>query len=204
MTAGVPETHLDAWRALLNAHTSVVAHAEEALAAAELPPLAWYDVLWAIRRAPARRIRMAELASSLTISRGGLTKLADRLENAGLIRREPADTDGRGLYAVLTDRRKHDAAPNVAGLLPSAPRDIRLSDQQRGSRTHRRRPQPHQRTPRACSAPPVPISWRPCWIAPCGPVGASVPDTVMPSTARHAPLASLRVGYALGSGGDGR
>jgi DNA-binding MarR family transcriptional regulator len=102
MSSGVPETHLGAWRAVLNAHTSVVAHAEEALAAAELPPLAWYDVLWAIRRAPKRRIRMAELASSLTISRGGLTKLADRLENAGLIRREPADTDGRGLYAVLT------------------------------------------------------------------------------------------------------
>jgi DNA-binding MarR family transcriptional regulator len=93
---------LDAWRALLNAHTSVIARAEEALAAAELPPLAWYDVLWSIRRAPARSVRMAELASSLTISRGGLSKLADRLENAGLIRREPADTDGRGLYAVLT------------------------------------------------------------------------------------------------------
>lgn len=102
VTSGVPETHLNAWRAVLNAHTSVVAHTEEGLAAAGLPPLAWYDVLWAIRRAPKRRIRMAELASSLTISRGGLTKLADRLENAGLIRREPADTDGRGLYAVLT------------------------------------------------------------------------------------------------------
>jgi DNA-binding MarR family transcriptional regulator len=86
----------------LNAHTSVVTHAEEALAAAGLPQLAWYDVLWAIRRAPKRRIRMAELASSLTISRGGLTKLADRLEHAGLIRREPAADDGRGLYAVLT------------------------------------------------------------------------------------------------------
>jgi len=98
----VPETHLDAWRAVLNAHTSVVAHVEEALAAAGLPPLAWYDVLWAIRRAPKRRIRMAALAASLTISRGGLTKLADRLESAGLIRREPADTDGRGFYAVLT------------------------------------------------------------------------------------------------------
>jgi DNA-binding MarR family transcriptional regulator len=101
-TSAVPETHLAAWRAVLNAHTSVVARAEAALAAAELPPLAWYDVLWAIRRAPARRIRMAELAASLTISRGGLTKLADRLESAGLIRREPADNDGRGLYAVLT------------------------------------------------------------------------------------------------------
>jgi DNA-binding MarR family transcriptional regulator len=86
----------------LNAHASVVAFVEEALAAAGLPPLAWYDVLWAIRRAPKRRIRMAALAASLTISRGGLTKLADRLESAGLIRREPADTDGRGFYAVLT------------------------------------------------------------------------------------------------------
>jgi DNA-binding MarR family transcriptional regulator len=102
VTSGVPESHLDAWRAVLNAHTSVVAQAEEALAAAGLPPLAWYDVLWAIRRAPKRRIRMAELASSLTISRGGLSKLADRLESAGLIRREPAVNDGRGLYAVLT------------------------------------------------------------------------------------------------------
>ena len=101
-TSAVPETHLAAWRAVLNAHASVVARAEAALAAAELPPLAWYDVLWAIRRAPVRRIRMAELAASLTISRGGLTKLADRLESAGLIRREPADNDGRGLYAVLT------------------------------------------------------------------------------------------------------
>ena len=101
-SSAVPETHLAAWRAVLNAHKSVVAHAEHALATAELPPLAWYDVLWAIRRAPARRVRMAELAASLTISRGGLTKLADRLENAGFLRREPADDDGRGLYAVLT------------------------------------------------------------------------------------------------------
>jgi DNA-binding MarR family transcriptional regulator len=102
VTSAIPEPHLAAWRAVLNVHTSVVADAEAALTAAGLPPLAWYDVLWAIRRAPARRVRMAELAASLTISRGGLTKLADRLENAGLIRREPADNDGRGLYAVLT------------------------------------------------------------------------------------------------------
>jgi DNA-binding MarR family transcriptional regulator len=102
MASAVDDSHLAAWRAVLNAHTSVVASAEAALAAAGLPPLAWYDVLWAIRRAPGRRIRMAALAASLTISRGGLTKLADRLEAAGLIRREPADDDGRGFYVVLT------------------------------------------------------------------------------------------------------
>jgi DNA-binding MarR family transcriptional regulator len=46
---------------------------------------------------------MAELAGSLTLSRGGLTKLADRLEAAGLLRREPTEDDGRGLYAALTE-----------------------------------------------------------------------------------------------------
>jgi DNA-binding MarR family transcriptional regulator len=102
MAPTVPEPHLSAWRALLNSHAALVARVEEALAEADLPPLAWYDLLWAVRRAPERRVRMAELAASLTLSRGGLTKLADRLETAGLLRREPADDDGRGFYAVLT------------------------------------------------------------------------------------------------------
>jgi DNA-binding MarR family transcriptional regulator len=99
----VPEPHLSAWRALLNAHASVVARVEEALADAGLPPLAWYDVLWAVRRASGRQARMAELAEGLTLSRGGVTKLVDRLVAAGLLRRERAEDDGRGLYAVLTD-----------------------------------------------------------------------------------------------------
>jgi DNA-binding MarR family transcriptional regulator len=103
MAARVPEPHLSAWRAVLNAHASVVARVEAALADADLPPLAWYDVLWALRRAPGRRARMAELADDLTLSRGGLTKLADRLESAGLLRREPSEHDGRGLNAVLTE-----------------------------------------------------------------------------------------------------
>ena len=98
----VPEPHLSAWRALLNAHASVTARVEEALADAGLPPLAWYDVLWAVRRAPGRQARMAELAEGLTLSRGGVTKLVDRLEAVGLLRRERVEDDGRGLYAVLT------------------------------------------------------------------------------------------------------
>ena len=102
MAPRVPEPHLSAWRGVLNTHAGVVAAVEQALVDAGLPPLAWYDVLWAIRSAPGRRIRMAELASKLTVSRGGLTKLADRLEDARLIRREAAEDDGRGLYAVVT------------------------------------------------------------------------------------------------------
>ena len=88
---------------LLNTHASVVGRVEEALAEADLPPLAWYDVLWAVRRAPGKQARMAELAEGLTLSRGGVTKLVDRLEAAGLLRRERTEDDGRGFYAVLTD-----------------------------------------------------------------------------------------------------
>src|SRR5206468_1728812 len=79
------------------------ARIEGELAEAGLPPLSWYDVLWAVRRAPGRRVRMAELAHHLTISRGGLSKLADRLEDAGLLQREPAAEDGRGYHAAITD-----------------------------------------------------------------------------------------------------
>jgi DNA-binding MarR family transcriptional regulator len=103
MSPRVPEPHLSAWRALLNAHSAVIARVEEALASAELPPLAWYDVLWAVRRAPRKQVRMSELAEGLTLSRGGITKLVDRLQSAGLLRRERAEDDGRGFYAVLTD-----------------------------------------------------------------------------------------------------
>ena len=116
----VPEPHLSAWRATLNAHASVIARVEEALAAASLPPLAWYDVLWAVRRAPGKQARMAELAEGLTLSRGGVTKLVDRLEAAGLLRRERTEDDGRGFYAVLTDdgeRMLRRMWPVYAGVL---------------------------------------------------------------------------------------
>lgn len=103
MSRRVPEPYLSAWQAVLTAHASVVARVEQALHEADLPPLSWYDVLWAVRGAPGRRVRMAELADRLTLSRGGLTKLAHRLEDAGLLGRQPAEDDGRGLYAVLTD-----------------------------------------------------------------------------------------------------
>jgi DNA-binding MarR family transcriptional regulator len=76
---------------------------EDALAAAELPPLSWYDVLWPLYRAPKRTLRAGELAESVvTISRSGLTRLVDRIEAAGLLRRQPSADDRRGTEIVLT------------------------------------------------------------------------------------------------------
>lgn len=99
----MPDVYVDAWQAVLGAHASVTTDVERALREAELPPLPWYDVLWSLRRSPDRRLRMSALAEAVTLSRGGLTKLVDRIETAGLLRREACTTDRRGYDAVLTD-----------------------------------------------------------------------------------------------------
>jgi DNA-binding MarR family transcriptional regulator len=59
-------------------------------------------VLWALRRASGRRLRTGALAEEVTLSRTGLTRLVDRVEQAGLLRREPAPEDRRGSYVVIT------------------------------------------------------------------------------------------------------
>src|SRR5688500_20117386 len=93
----IPEPYLAAWRSFLSAHAVVLDRVEAALSAASLPPLAWYDVLWPLYRAPQRRLRMGQLAGEVvTIGRTGLSRLVDRIEGAGLLRREAVADDRRG------------------------------------------------------------------------------------------------------------
>ena len=99
----IEQPYLDAWRALLSAHAALMRRIEDALDAAGLPPLSWYDVLWPLYRADGRTLRMGELAASVvTISRSGLTRLVDRIEAAGLLRRQASAIDRRGTEVVLT------------------------------------------------------------------------------------------------------
>jgi MarR family transcriptional regulator, 2-MHQ and catechol-resistance regulon repressor len=63
----------------------------------------WFEVLLRLARTPGRRLRMSDLASQTTLSTSGLTRAVDRLESAGLVRREPCPSDRRGSFAVLTD-----------------------------------------------------------------------------------------------------
>jgi DNA-binding MarR family transcriptional regulator len=99
----IEESRLASWRALLNAHSRVIQRIERDLHAQGLPPLGWYDVLWALYRAPERRLRINELADHVVLSRTGMVRLVDRIEAAGLLRREPVPADRRGAYATLTD-----------------------------------------------------------------------------------------------------
>jgi DNA-binding MarR family transcriptional regulator len=87
----------------MQAHALLVGAIEQDLAAAELPPLAWHDLLAALDRAPEGRMRIHELADAIVFSRSGLSRLLDRLERESLLRREPSPDDRRGAFAVLTN-----------------------------------------------------------------------------------------------------
>jgi DNA-binding MarR family transcriptional regulator len=93
--------HGEAWGALARTHAAVTGRLQEALAQGDFPPLPWYEVLAAVAEAPEQRMRMGDLAEALVITRGGLTRLVDRLIKAGLLERTFCDTDRRVSYATL-------------------------------------------------------------------------------------------------------
>ena len=95
---------LGAWRGLLRIHSALVKALDAELLAAHSLPLTSYEVLINLQAAPGRRRRMAELADGVLLSRSGMTRLVDRLEREGLLERDPCTDDGRGTFAVLTDK----------------------------------------------------------------------------------------------------
>lgn len=63
-----------------------------------------FDVIATLRRSgPPYRLTPTQVYTSLMISSGGLTHRLDRLEKAGLIRREKSQQDGRSMLVALTD-----------------------------------------------------------------------------------------------------
>ncbi len=90
-----------AWSHLLGAQALAIRAIEKRLAAAGQPPLAWYDVLLELERAGGE-LRAGELGERLVIEPHNVTRLLDRLEAKGLVKRRRAAEDQRGVRAVLT------------------------------------------------------------------------------------------------------
>lgn len=94
---------LAAWRGFLRVHAALTRELDAELAAAHGIPLSSYEVLLHLSDQPNGWMRMSELAESVLLSRSGLTRLVDRLEREGLVRREACPSDARGQNAVVTD-----------------------------------------------------------------------------------------------------
>src|SRR3954463_15289484 len=89
---------------LVRAREELVAAGEGCLKVAGLLPLAWYDVLLELSRAPQGRLRPFEIEKETLLAQYNLSRLLDRLEREGLVTRKPCSDDGRGQWAVITEK----------------------------------------------------------------------------------------------------
>lgn len=99
---------IDTWKLFLRAYVVVLEKLKQQMREEHDLPLTWFDVLVQLRLAGGR-LRMTELASSVLLSTSGLTRLLDRIEEKGLIARQPCKGDRRGYWAVLTEEGRRVA-----------------------------------------------------------------------------------------------
>jgi DNA-binding MarR family transcriptional regulator len=95
---------LGAWRGLLRTHSALTKALDAELVRAHGLPLSSYEVLLFLADSPDGQMRMSELADGVLLSRSGLTRLVDRMQREGLLRRERCEDDARGWFAAITPK----------------------------------------------------------------------------------------------------
>ena len=93
-----------AWILLIRAQQVLLEQVETALKAANLPPLSWYDVLLELSRDPKSDLRQYEIGELVLLNKHNLSRLIDRLENDGLVKRHACGDDGRGNIVKITKK----------------------------------------------------------------------------------------------------
>jgi DNA-binding MarR family transcriptional regulator len=92
-----------AWDALVAAHGAIARGSE-------------HEALARLATAPGGRLRPAELARAVGLTRSGVTRLVQRLERAGLVERSDCPSDLRGSFIVVTAAGAAAAERHVAAL----------------------------------------------------------------------------------------
>jgi len=65
-------------------------------------PLVFFDVLIHVAAAPETRLTMSRLSTDVALTTGGVTRLVDRMVDAGLVERQNCPSDRRSIHVVLT------------------------------------------------------------------------------------------------------
>jgi DNA-binding MarR family transcriptional regulator len=87
---------------LAEAHSRLVRILHAELAESAGVPLTWYDVLVRLGRAPGGHLTMTRLAGEVSLTSGGVTRLVDRMVEAGLVERTLCPSDRRAIHVALT------------------------------------------------------------------------------------------------------
>ena len=93
-----------------------------------------YQVMAMLSESPQRTMRLSSLAEVTNASLSRLSRVVTRLENRGLVRREPDPTDGRFTKAILTEegfQTLAEAAPGHVAHVRSLVIDVLSPEQLR-------------------------------------------------------------------------
>ncbi|OHU29406.1 MarR family winged helix-turn-helix transcriptional regulator [Mycobacteroides chelonae] len=101
---------VSAWRAVISGHARVIRSMSENMRAQHGLTLKEFEAMLHISLNGDRPILQKDLAQQVTLSTGGITRMLDRLESAGLVARNCYDNDRRGNAISLTPagREKFD------------------------------------------------------------------------------------------------
>ena len=92
-----------AWIRLMRVQSQVLNAVEQELKKAGYPPLAWYDALVELSRAPSGEMRPVELEKQMLIPQYSTSRLIDRLVDEGLAARRECKIDKRGQFVEITE-----------------------------------------------------------------------------------------------------
>lgn len=113
------DSRLTAIGLLTEVHAGLLGRFQPVLGAAGLSEID-FETIIRLARSPHQRLRMSDLAAQTGLSTSGVTRVVDRLERDGLVRREACASDRRASYAALTD----DGRERLESVLPEHLRDI--------------------------------------------------------------------------------
>ena len=119
---------VSAWRAIAASHAAACTALEHELGRRHGLGVSEFEVLDRLAESERQKFRAQELADAVHLSQSALSRLIDRLERHGLVKRSLCDNDRRGIYVSLTQagRQRHaEAAPThrevLAEVLAAAP-----------------------------------------------------------------------------------
>jgi DNA-binding MarR family transcriptional regulator len=99
-----PSTEATAcWIRLMRVQSRVLDAVEQELKKAGFPPLAWYEALFELSRAPSGEMRPVELERQMLIPQYSASRLIDRLVDEGLAVRRECKIDKRGQFVEITE-----------------------------------------------------------------------------------------------------
>ena len=99
---GIDDERIQLMGLIIRAHRRLTDSLERELEQSVGIPLVFFDVLIHVGAAPEGRLTMSTLSSDVALTTGGVTRLVDRMVEAGLVARQNCPNDRRSIHVVLT------------------------------------------------------------------------------------------------------